>query len=178
MEQIVVTINQGFFLFCVSFMTVATARSKLLNCLYAFFCQCVEQYNINSPQQSLSTKSNYFLRYTYPDGTTADASAQLSSANQLTSQSPGKLMIKMSEKVYLHVCNCALYVQQFMNRIVHKRMYYSCHSFYFIWLLTHNRVYLVVHRLLLYYTGGHCVASVLQHVHNLYNSMKKWLHTI
>lgn len=65
MEQIVVTINQGFFLFC-----------------------CVEQYNINSPQQSLSTKSNYFLRYTYPDGTTADASAQLSSANQLTSQSP------------------------------------------------------------------------------------------
>lgn len=64
MEQVAITIDQNFFLFC-----------------------CSEQYNINV-HQTLSSKHNYFLRYTYPDGTTADGSARLSSENLLTSQSP------------------------------------------------------------------------------------------
>lgn len=51
------------------------------------FWQCTEQYNIK--HHSLSSKINYFIRYTYPDGSTAEASAQLASENILTSQSPG-----------------------------------------------------------------------------------------
>ena len=84
--------------------------------------QCSEQYNINV-HQTLSSKHNYFLRYTYPDGTTADGSARLSSANLLTSQSPGEyaIAIKVKPRVIYTLHNvCNIYIIRTSNYYVMK----------------------------------------------------------
>lgn len=100
MEHAIVMINQNFSLFCVS--------NSLLCCDgLTSPAQCAEQYSISFTDQSLSSDSDYFVRYTYPDGATTDSSAQLlANGCVLTSQSPG------TDRCYwIAICTCRACIQ-------------------------------------------------------------------
>ena len=94
--------------------------------LYMFILQCTEQYSINFPEQSSHySESDYFVCYTYPDGTTTDSLVQLTSTGVFTARSPGSYM--HARTTMLAIGSIASYDVTVCNR-ASSRAYYNTTS--------------------------------------------------